>query len=211
MSRTNNKTPVPLRDREFAPMAPEAFRRALTPRALALYLEVQSRPPGWTFADRETEARRMGWTVYAYRKAITELRALGLFVVDKVRDAAGRWHTRSWFNSTSPQVTPEAGSQPKPRAGNVPSFLVSKEKRERGPRVPHTPETCRREADNLPCSHCGKIRQARAKAAAPRLSPFLEARFAEMGRMRGITAAQAEAEARAQGWMTTAEREALDA
>ena len=153
---------------EFAPMLPRAIREALrfNSDALALWAEAQSNPLGWSMGDREVMAADMGWSVYRVRRAINGLIRAGLYVVEKLRDAAGRWSTVCRILATlgaSPQVEPQADS---PKVGHAADIPPARDRKREGPPagpVPHNPATCWREAAGLPCRWC-----AAYVAAAPR-------------------------------------------
>jgi hypothetical protein len=169
---------------EFAPMAPAAIREALRGNsdALALWLEAQSKPVGWSLGNRDRMARDLGWTAYRIRRAIRDLRRAGLYLVERIQDAAGRWSTACRFIASlgaSPQVTPKAGL---PEVGNPAGIPPVRENRERG--GPHLPATCRREAAGLACRDCAAYVAEHsprwpARAAAPTYRPAAEVLAAE--------------------------------
>ena len=168
------KTPVTRRDDEFAPMVSAETRRLLRgvhPAATALYLEVQSLPDGFNPAD-EFLLRRLGWAPKMLRKAKTALIEAGLYVVERIRDAAGRWSTFCRYvtnrygtrSGPSPQVKP---SDPLPAAGqgsHIPP--TTDKKREGGTLRPHDPTTCYRNASNLPCRQCAEQYEDRKRVAS---------------------------------------------
>jgi hypothetical protein len=151
-------------DGEWVPAAPRDIREKLRndPWSLALWLEAQAKPEGWAMGDRDRMASDIGWPVYRIRRAITGLRLAGLYLVERIQDAAGRWSTACRFVASlvaSPQVTPKADI---PKVGNPAGIPPPRESKREGftlrravGRV-HTRATCRREAAGLPCNQCAK-------------------------------------------------------
>lgn len=150
-------------DGEWAPPVPRAIREALRGNsdALALWIEAQSKPAGWSMGTRERIADAIGWTRYRVRRAIAGLRAAGLYLVERVQDAGGRWSTACRFVASLPssQVRPKAGI---PTAG-IPAAIPPSTENKRG--GPHQPATCYRERAGLPCRECA------AYVAAQRVTP----------------------------------------
>jgi hypothetical protein len=150
-------------DGEWVPAAPRVIREKLRndPWSLALWLEAQSKPEGWAMGDRDQMASEIGWPVYRIRRAITGLRLAGLYLVERIQDAAGRWSTACRFVASlvaSPQVTPKADSPKVGDPAGIPPVRESKRERHalRLPRLarPHDPATCPREAAGKPCRDC---------------------------------------------------------
>lgn len=168
------KSEIPRAVGEWAPAAPAHIRAALSDRALRVWLEVHARPDGWTFAARDVQAELFGMSTYGYRRALTELRRLGLYLVERIRDAGGRWSTQTTFLTSSPQVTPKAGFPAVGTSAGIPP--ITRMKRGAGE---HTPATCRREAAGKSCRQCGKARRAaelqavKADAAARRQASLM--------------------------------------
>lgn len=149
---------------EFAPMVPREIREALRDNspALALWTEAMSKPEGWLMGSRDRIAELMCWPVYRVRKAIRGLVDAGLYLVDRIQDAAGRFSTVCRFVASlaSSQVTPKADI---PKAGKPartpPSRRIKREGRIGGGSL-HSPQTCKREAAGLPCRQCAAVAAA---------------------------------------------------
>lgn len=178
---------------EWAPPVPRAIREALRSNsdALALWIEAQSKPAGWSMGTRERMADAMGWTRYRIRRAIGGLRAAGLYLVDRVQDAGGRWSTACRFvaNLPSLQVGPKAGL---PDAGIPAAIPLSTESKRA---APHLPATCLREAAGLPCRDCAKYVAAQriwkwpaAPATSPAARPVGDVLAAERRPARDVAA-----------------------
>jgi hypothetical protein len=168
---TDDKTPNRAPG-EYAPMLTAEVAdllRGAPSAAWTLYVDAMSRPSGWQLTGRQ-RAKELGLTEYKYRQGITWLVKVGLYLVDRVRDAMGRFTTWCRFLASphpSPQVTPEAGL---PEGGGPPRIPICREKKKRGgvmartERAAHLPENCQREAEGKACRQCGKTRREREKA-----------------------------------------------
>jgi hypothetical protein len=158
-------------DGEWVPSVPRDVRLALRddPWSLALWIEAQARPQGWQTGNRQQMAADMGWPVYRIRKAIAGLRRVGLYLVTRMQDAAGRWSTVCQLVArlASPQVAPEAHYPAAGRPAPIPPMSGSK--RESG-RPAHSPITCARNAAGLACRDCGKA-QRETFGVPARLNP----------------------------------------
>jgi hypothetical protein len=157
---------------EWVPGVPREIREKLRndPWSLALWIEAQSKPEGWTMGDRDQMARDIGWPVYRVRRALTGLRLAGLYLVERIQDAAGRWSTACRFVASlvaSSQVTPKADI---PKVGNPAGIPPSTEKKRETRRAMHSPRTCKREAAGLPCNKCAAAMAAEKAAAAEKSS-----------------------------------------